>query len=262
MNVTTSTGSGFWETSPFQVNFMADREVWTLFYEGDYDSIMSEFGGIMVGDLADTGGHATLGKNYQEAIYTGVQIKRKKGGLADAVIQVSLLYKVSIWGLDFVEVSKDVKTWLVETYKEKQKEEEAYPWLTKIARWENYKLNDEWESYQKFKCGDNEYLTGDALTLAKKILKGVNTYSIYLPVVTRTTCRCNLPEFYEIGFKSYPIDFDGFTPIAGVDPHFDDLASEWLKTTERVTTNGDSTFTVLEQWTGCDQVDPDLYPDY
>ena len=268
MQITTSTNAGIWGTVPCTITPMADRDVYTYYYEGTFDRVCDECANYVVG-MQFSLPEAYRSGIYQDAqIVTGLSVQRKRGGLADFQLQITCLYKREIWNIDFAEVSKDIKTWLVQKYiDENLGEVEAYKELRKIAQWENMRENDNWEDWGNFRYYDDvskqtKELTGDTLTLAQKIMKGVTNYTIYAPVITRTTIQAIAPQVGTIGKRNAPATVNGWSGFNNqpLPAYWVQLAKDWLKTAEKSNSNQDGTFSLTEQWKGGDMVDGDLYP--
>jgi len=263
MTVTPSDSRGYWETYPCQVVLMADREVYTFFYEGDYDALEIEAAECIVGNQIAIPSGTTDGRYQSVQIITGSQLSRKKGGLGILTVQFTALYKREIWNVDFAEVSKDIKTWLVSEYTGgKTIPQSIWEEYGKLSKWENQRTIEAWDSWSHFEYECGKFLTGKTLTLAQKIMKGVTNYVIYAPVISRTTIHAIAPTMGAIGKKQKPTDLSGWTGFNNqpLNPSWVGLAKEWLKTSEKSSSNMDGTFTLVEQWQGMDEVDPDLYP--
>lgn len=261
----------YWETVACSITALADRDVYSFTYEGFYWALKDVMSGYAVGDAysipEDEGGGS--GGLYQGVtLITGIGLHRKVGDLGELTIQVSALYKREIWNIDFAEVSKDIRTWLVMQYTDSDGNVDPRCWdeLLKIKLWEVEKDNDNYADWADFLYHDNygneQALEGDTLALAKKMMRGVQNYSTYWPVITRTTVRPFMPYVGQIGKKSRPNYEQGWYGFNG-EPLPDDwlaLAKEWLKTAERSSSNADGTFGLVEQWQGVDMIDKDLYP--
>ena len=254
MAVATNTNGGYWESIPMTVQLFADREVWSVGYEGNTQSILDFASRWSIGDryTAATG---------DQVLVVDVRVNRKPGGLSDCILSYAIIYRLEIWNIDFAEVSKDVRTWLVKKFKDEGKENQAYVELAKIKKWEHYKDIEAWVQWTNFNYSDTEKLEGHALTLAKKIMKGVQTYSIYAPIITKTSTWMYRPEVGGIGKKERPAQRDGWYTFnnEGAPQSWLALASEYLKVGEKSNSNSDGTFTLVEQWQGADEVDPELY---
>lgn len=266
MEVTTSTQEGYWETIPAQIQCHSDREVWTIVYEGKWDVLKNAFSQYIVGTSIPRADFDTLGSIYQPAmIVSGVTFSRKQAGMGEVRLQYTLLYMREIWNLDFSEISKNIKNWLVLQYTTwvngvPSVDMECYSELQKIKQWEHQKDIGAFTAWGEFKYDGSKILTGDTLLLAKKMMKGIDNYPVYTPVITRTTTWAFNPPVGEIGCKVTPESRPGWQGFSSEAPDWTQLANVFLKTAERSHANGDGTFTLTEQWTGADELDSDLYP--
>lgn len=233
-----------------------EREVWSATLEGTYEECVDASKDYAVGNVVDI----EQDDEYQTPIiYTALQVSRKEGLLGELTYSYSILRKHELWSLDMTEVTKDILTWLV-TPKGGMTQAEAAVAIAQIRQWQAYKdagAYMEWENFQY--NDDGATLEGAAKTVAEKMMKGVESYTIFLPVITRTTQWSTTPPMGKIGFIDSPEPRDGWKVIGGT-PDWASKSSEWLKTAERSSSNGDGTYTFVEQWTGYDQIDGDLYP--
>lgn len=268
MTVTTTTQRGYWETMPLTVIFHADREIWTMVYEGNWDDLGDEFGGKKVGDVVYFKDDVSSTLYQDSQVISNISMNRKTGGLGEVRIQYTLLYKREIWNLDFSEVSKNIKNWLVREYTtwtngEPTVDIVCYEELQKIKQWEHQKDIGAFTPWGKFLYDGKNALSGKTLKLAQKMMKGIDNYPVYSPVITRTTTWAISPTVGKIGYKNTPASREGWLGFNGGSPlsyRWLELAKVFLKTAERSNSNGDGTFTLLEQWIGADELDPDLYP--
>ena len=140
--------------------------------------------------------------------------------------------------------------------------------MNKIDLWELQKANGGQgiSNYLAFRYDDTNAMTGDTLKLAKKIAKGIESYSIYTPVATcrRTQTSPFTDGISDIGkyttnlqspADQLPINLGQLAQFASMRPF-------WLKTTDEITPNSDGTLSRTEQWTGYDDIDTDLYQSY
>lgn len=267
MNVTTSTSSGFWECSPYTVVCHADREIWTVVYEGMWDALKEEFGKGQIGDKVDRADLAGIG-DYQDVMFiSNIVLNRKNGGLGEARISYLLLYKREIWNLDFSEISKNIKNWLVLQYTSwsggvATVNSECYSELEKIKEWEHQRDIGAYEAWGSFLYNGSDKLQGNTLKLAEKMIKGIDNYPVYSPCITRTTVWAFEPPVGKIGCKDTPSSREGWSGFnkQKLSSDWVGLAKVFLKTAERSNSNGDGTFTLVEQWIGADELDSDLYP--
>jgi hypothetical protein len=93
-----------------------------------------------------------------------------------------------------------------------------------------------------------EDVTGEALTkVLPKIRKGVESYLVFAPVVTKTSVSGDRPDVgKDIGKRCAP----------DVEPDGD---WDWLKTGDRAVQQQDGSWQRVEVWTGADEWDQDLY---
>lgn len=269
--ITTSTNSGYWESQNCTAQALPDREVWTYVYEGFWDSLITTFGHLRVGDTASIpdGDGSVSGSGYQPYTICGsTSFMRKRGGLGEVRIQYIVLYTREIWNIDFAEVSKDIKVWLVDKGSVANADgsvtvqQWVYDGLTEIAQWENQKEISNYSAWAAFKYdGKKSFSCEETLLLAKKMMKGITNFPIYTPSITRTTIHAQNPVMGNIGCVNRPTGESGWSGFGGFKPDtWINYANVWLKTAERSNMNSDGTFTLVEQWIGADELDPDLYP--
>lgn len=104
----------------------------------------------------------------------------------------------------------------------------------------------------KFKDGTEEVtLTAAETRAARKILRGVEGYNIYAPLIRKTTTFARQPVPGNAGF------IEGGGPV--VDVAYPE-GYEWLKTACRDIQQQDKSWERFEEWTGSDEWDEDLYP--
>jgi len=108
------------------------------------------------------------------------------------------------------------------------------------------------EDPNKIKEEDAKTLTANAQDYATKILKGEDSYIIFIPVCRRTTTTMNEPVTSKAGHREDPPS--GKFPKALID------AWKWLKTADRLSQSGKSSkWEQIEEWTGANLWDTDLY---
>jgi len=271
----TTDATGFWEHYPATLVQMADREVLTLYFEGEVDKLNAQLDNCIVGSKYKVPGMTDEASSIFQSNYciTGTNLSRKKGGLGILQVQYTYYYKREIWNIDFAEISKDIKTWLVRDYTDSTKVPQSI-WneYLKLQLWENNRTNETWKDWTEFKypplvdsSGNQTFsggtLTGDTLKVAQKIMNGVTSYSIFTPIITRTTVNAISPQIGGINKIEKPKSRSGWSGFNNepLDANWVAMAKEWLKTAERSSSNMDGSFTLVEQWTGMDRVDPDLY---
>jgi len=96
---------------------------------------------------------------------------------------------------------------------------------------------------------DWEDITDDtALLYCQKKLKGIESYFLQVPVVRKTSVLKKAATASKCGQRDTP-------------PEFDSVQDAWLKTADKmVRTGAKGTWERMEEWTGFDELDPDLYP--
>ena len=247
---------------PLNATQSAEREVWNEVWEGTYDECLAKANEYKVGTPFLPSGVEDEGiwEEYQDPpLNTGLVLQRKVGGLAELSHTYMFVLKREMWSLDMAEISKDIRTWLVL----RMGEVAAAPELAKIANWQALKDNGDFEAWAAFQYDlQGHTLAGDTLTLAQKMIKGVDSYTIYAPVLTRTTLWAYMPDSVgEVGVIETPTVRDGWEIIGAADlDAWTALANTWLKTASRSSPNPDGTYSLIEQWTGADEIDGDLYP--
>ena len=249
---------------PLHATQSAEREIWNEVWEGTQEECLAKASEFKVGTpiVLPTGVDAeSVWQDYQNpAINTGMTFQRKAGGLAELSHTYMYVLKREMWSLDMAEISKDIRTWLVLQLGEVA----AAPELAKIAQWQALKDNGDFEAWAAFQYDlQGHTLADDTLTLAQKMIKGVDSYTIYAPVLTRTTLWSHMPDSVgEVGVIETPAVRDGWEIIGAQSlDAWTGLANMWLKTASRSTPNQDGTYSLIEQWTGADEIDGDLYAD-
>jgi hypothetical protein len=95
--------------------------------------------------------------------------------------------------------------------------------------------------------------------LAAKLLKGRDSYMLYMPVLRKTTNHPREPTNGNCATTGAP---SGFSVLPQRKLETGDLVDYvWLKTADRATNSGEhNTWQRIQEWTGFDEVDTDLYP--
>ena len=194
----TNTSAGYWESIPMTVQSFCDREVWSIGYEGDTESILNFSARYVVGDRYSTAGGGNM-------IIIDNRVTRKPGGLSDCILSFASIYPLEIWNIDFAEVSKDVRTWLVKKFKDDGRENQAYVELAKIKKWEHYKDIERGSKTFELRKNDRDFQVGDILMLIKLDGEGNETDQVIKKKVVYILKDC--PQY---GLK------DGYA-ILGID---------------------------------------------
>lgn len=246
---------------------LGDRIVVETPYEEPIGGAVSYAASANIGWAAtgDIGLGTGVIENALGIVRTGLRVSEREGGIGNTNETVSILLKIESWNVDFNEISKDIRSWISAPNGGGMTGVAAAAEQAKVRAWESLAENnppdfDHWGAMQ-YPTGDTyANLAGAALTVAKKIMKGVQSYSIYAPVVTRTTVWPFKPNATgKLGKIDTPASREGWTSYNGETIGFTGLANSWLKNVERSSPNGDGTFTLTEGWLGADDVDADLY---
>lgn len=201
--------------------------------------------------------------DLDDKVVAAARVARGSAGLAEMTVTFLDPIDVKYWSLDFVPVTKDIHSW-----KADDKDEDKRPDLSQIVRWEQCGANGDLESYNSYLPGPGEpAMEGNTLTLAKKIRKGVQSYTIHTPVITITIVKSDIYDYLATGpiiDNVYSGSSVGETIVgsdAGSFPVLQatSLKDKWMLTSHRISGNPDGTFNCVQQWTGVDDVDPDLY---
>lgn len=227
------------------------------------------------GDGADAfpeGGSTTSEAGWSYPYLTRAIIRRTIGPVCQADFVVNQVRIAGIWGLDFAEISKPILAWYKPGTAPKDNDENNRPDVAKIRAW--MKLGEENPAspdYAGYKVDGTE-LAGATLTLAKMIYRGVESFSVYAPVVT---WQCRLFDPPDIG--TYPVgnrvdEIQAPHRIKeignkGFLSHINNLSSKWtgeryiwVRSGSKVATNPDATYMWTMQFLGVEKADEDLYP--
>jgi hypothetical protein len=101
-------------------------------------------------------------------------------------------------------------------------------------------------NYVRIRCRLNATVTGHCRTVAKLILKGVESYIVPAPVITRTRTYRRRKTFGGIGFLEVP-------QVAPTGYKFLKTGDNWKQN------DGEKTWTRREEWTGGDSIEESLY---
>lgn len=255
------------EIVPKSAQASEDRIIWNSVVEGSIAGIVAEYGNNRVGDvMAMTGDEAwASGDDIQSPVrLSGLSPSRKTGGLMDMHLQWTAFLKREFWNIEWQEVQKDIRTLLVPPNASQSEILDASIELAHIANWESQRDNQNWAMYSNFEYDDDGEavkLEDDSLTVAQKILKGVNSYTLYVPVVTCTTTWANGKPVRLGTLNRYVTTLpthSGWT-AHGQQPSDFMQSNKWLKQIDRTNNNPDGSVTLIEGWIGLDDLDPDLY---
>lgn len=211
----------------------------SLKYKGTLASLTSGPGG-----LPSRGSKLTLaGASY---IVTDVVVTPGKGGLAEGVVSLRPNTPGSSAGAGGLDAVFEVEMAQLE------KPLLSHPRYKDVAdivrKWEGSPaaIRDQ----DKFEDADGsaaDITDETALEAISKIRRGIESYLVFSPVVTKTSYPSSMPN--NIGAACGKRQAPDVAASA---------AAAWLKTGDRVA-QADGAFTRVEQWTGADEWDEDLY---
>lgn len=150
------------------------------------------------------------------------------GSLSDTVLEIEM-----------AQESVDVRTLL--------KGQESY--VCSLAAWEDAPARLKQDFKFENANGGEETLAGQALSVARLILSGIESVLRYHPVVSLTT-------YYDEEPKSKPVK--GLGQVGG-QPKDSPSGYEYLKTGDHWAEGRDGSWTRVEQWTGAKQWNGSLY---
>lgn len=229
-----------------QPGLVVHRKTWV----GDYKALETYAKGLNVGRKPEGGSSADI-KDVPEGFVASVELTRLNGKRGAFTLSTSLYESIDVWGLEMTELQKPIKTW------KRNAPDGEKPDLTLLSNWEGQAGNPAFEQdYNAYKYR-GQSLTGVTLTLAKMIREeGISHYVVYTPIITCSSRLNELPSDIgkNIGKIGTPTAADG-TDISKLTA----AATQWLKTADRIQGALDGTYTRIQQWTGADKWNPNLY---
>jgi hypothetical protein len=228
-------------------------------WQGSFDELLAK---AKTFDFANTvedpdlpeGSSDTSGEAWGMPRIIDAKIVRETGGICRLTVVKVQNRHVAHISIDFTEVQRPIKTWHAD-------KESGAPDLAAIREWEAKEETD-YANYAAFTG-----LSGDTKTLAEMIVKGVEHYSVYRPVVTITLTTDDAPQLslYPIGgvFTEGPSIPYGWTDIHGKTVA-DLIAGDyenymWVLGASRATPNADGTYQWVLQYQACDSVEEALF---
>jgi len=222
-------------------------------------------------DAFPAGGSTTSGLGYSYPYLARARVRRVRGPVCEASFMIHQVRVAGRWGLDFAELSKPILAW--SRPGTKSDDEKSRPDLQKIKVWK--KLGEENPAspdYSGFKV-DGKKMSDATLALAKMMYRGIESFPVYMPVVT-WQCRVFDPPdvniymvgnqmdevsapngIEEIGSKDFIGNINALTSRWTGDPF------RWVRSGSRVTTNPDATYMWTMQFMAIEKADKDLYPE-
>lgn len=215
-------------------------------FVGDYDELAATAAAWKVGITTAANNTGFVG--FPAGYVSAVELQALKGGRGRLIISTAQQDDVAVWGLEMAEIQKPIRTWKANAEKEADR-----PDLALLANWESQAGKQGLESeYNAYKYNGTE-LSGNTLTLAKMIREeGIDHYAVYTPIITLTTRHNGLPS--DVGSNIGKIETPKDAPEA-----LSAIATEWLKTADRIQGSIDGVYTRIQQWTGADKWNTNLY---
>lgn len=219
-----------------------------------------------------TGGLAALlgAGSYGEDLTFDASVRRSEGNVAEiSCTVVRDVVKLEFWAVTYRELAKDIKNWGADQGNDA-------PNLALVGKWQELPGRNDYSHYAdyEFMDTDGQYYSLDntgkggnanTLILAQMIYQGITSYSVFAPVATRTSTWLAIPDDIGemLGKQLEAADMgvrQGWATFAGTSANILALAQRWLCTMDRLTPNGNGTFTRVEEFTGADSWNENLYP--
>ena len=186
---------------------------------------------------------------------TTLNLQRDAGDLATLAISVAEKDDTETWLLEWQEISKDIRTWTPKTGEKPDREA--------LRLWEALASSDP-TSYNDYtyNAQDGTKLTGNTLLLAQMIREeGIESYLVFTPTITKISTLTSLTNFTsKVGKIDTPTSASKDSVVGSIDvSKFTALATQWLKTADRIQTALDGTIQRTEVWTGADVWNSNLY---
>ena len=213
---------------------------------GDYDELAATAASWQVGITTAANNTGLVG--FPAGYVSAVELQALKGGRGRLIISTAQQDDVAVWGLEMAEIQKPIRTW-----KANAENEADRPDLALLANWESQAgkqgLEGEYNAYKY----NGKVLEGNTLTLAKMIREeGIDHYAVYTPIITLTTRHNGLPSGVGSNIGKIETPADAPEGLSGI-------ATEWLKTADRIQGSIDGVYTRIQQWTGADKWNEKLY---
>jgi len=232
----------------------------TLVYAGDLGKLKAKAGEFTVGQTSNAV-PSSLNISGDTFKVAGVEITGGPGGTGRLTVGLAAVSNSAVT----VQPTEKGVDWQIEwTLVERSLEQHpdfaslftAHGTLLPIEAWKN--IPPKYIDYKtQFKVPNNlekptawAPLTGNALKFCQKLAMGIASYQVQVPVVRKTETTVNGPgsnASSRCGLRDTP-------------PKFANLADAWLKTADSWSKNGQSRWEHLQEWSGFDSLDPDIYP--
>ena len=186
---------------------------------------------------------------------TTLNLQRDAGDIATLAISVADKDDTETWLLEWQEISKDIRTWTPKTGEKPDREA--------LRLWEALASSDP-TSYNDYtyNAQDGTKLTGNTLLLAQMIREqGIESYLVFTPTITKISTLTEMTNFTsKVGKIDTPTSASKDSVVGSIDvSKFTALATQWLKTADRIQTALDGTIQRTEVWTGADVWNSNLY---
>ena len=258
------------ETSTLTIQHLYDRVVERFRVEGNFTDICTGMNELKFGDEAsDPFIDGTNVPGIGNAVVTGVSGVRANGNSGFADVELTAFRQVCIFGFDMTCVSKPIMSFRYNDETDEQVNDRAKV----LQAWQSLRDQSQWnEDYVEFSYrlpgvdGSSvvHKLQGRDLEVAKKIVRGIESFDMYYPIVTctRTSPIPFTDDLDYIGHKDTPRVPNGWDCHGDYAQLLAFVATKdtWVRTADNIITNADSSFTRRTQWTGVDALDYDLYP--
>lgn len=245
----------------------ANRKVET--WQGPYDRLLEKAKAYDIGKYVEdndlpTGTSDTnaSGVGYGYAFVSDARLTRDNGNAGRLVVTFTQNRARAFVSVDFAEVQRPIRTWKADAGSNEK------PSLPLIRTWEAKKnaAPSEYESFQG--------LSGNTKKLAEMIFKGIETYSVYAPVVTVTLTTFSFPQLSLLpvgtvyGVPEIPYGWQevhGRT-ISEIISNFEKPSSgssregyQWVLSSSKCSPNANGTYQWVLQYQACDEVEEVLF---
>lgn len=243
-------------------------------WQGEYDKLLEmakayELGKYVSDDKdlpAGTSDTDASGTGYGYAYVSDVKLTRENGNAGRLVVTFTQNRARAFVSVDFTEVQRPIRNWKADAGGEgSQQGGDDAPDLAKIREWEAKKESN-YSEYADFKG-----LSGNTKKLAEMIFKGIETFSVYAPVVTVTLTTFSFPQvdLYRIGKKfdepKIPYGWKEIhdTSMESIVQRFvkenSDNGYTWVLGSSKVTHTANGTYQWVLQYQACDSVEEVLF---
>lgn len=248
-----------------QLGPTVNRKVET--WSGPFDDLLEQAKAYEIGksvedsDLpAGTSDTNASGVGYGYAFVSEARLTRENGNVGRLVVTYVQNRARAFVSVDHVEVQRPIKTWRADL-------DDDAPDLAKIREWEAKKETDysAYADYSGLPRGSN------TRKLAELIFKGIETYSVYVPVVTVTLTTFSFPQLslYPVG-KTYnspevPYSWDEMhgrnidAIVSNLSKPSSQNGYKWVLASSKCTPNANGTYQWVLQYQACDDVEEVLF---